>query len=64
MFAISFDMSVSDLEQNYGKPYNRAYFEIKEVLKKNNFDWIQGSTYLTQSDDLGILFKAIESSKE
>ena len=56
-------MSVSDLEQNYGKPYNRAYFEIKEVLKKNNFDWIQGSTYLTQSDDLGILFKAIESLK-
>lgn len=40
MFAISFDMSISDLEQHYGKPYNRAYFEIKEVLKKNGFDWI------------------------
>lgn len=34
MFAISFDMSISDLEKHYGKPYNRAYFEIKEVLKK------------------------------
>ena len=58
MFAISFDMSISDLEQYYGKPYNRAYFEIKEVLKKCGFDWIQGSTYLTKSDDLGNLFRA------
>lgn len=64
MFAISFDMSISDLEKHYGKPYNRAYFEIKEVLKKNSFDWIQGSTYLTQSDDLGNLFRAIEALKK
>lgn len=64
MFAISFDMSISDLEQHYGKPYNRAYFEIKEVLKKNGFDWIQGSTYLTKSDDLGNLFRAIEALKK
>ena len=63
MFAISFDMSISDLEKHYGKPYNRAYFEIKEVLKKNSFDWIQGSTYLTQSEDLGNLFRAIEALK-
>ena len=64
MFAISFDMSISDLEKHYGKPYNRAYFEIKEVLKKNSFDWIQGSTYLTQSEDLGNLFRAIEALKK
>lgn len=31
MFAISFDMSVSNLEKYYGQPYNRAYFEIKGV---------------------------------
>lgn len=64
MFAISFDMSVSVLEESYGKPYNRAYFEIKEVLKKNGFEWIQGSTYLTASDDLGNLFRAIEALKK
>ncbi len=57
-------MSISDLEQHYGKPYNRAYFEIKEVLKKCGFDWIQGSTYLTKSDDLGNLFRAIEALKK
>ena len=44
MFAISFDMTVSSLEEHYGMPYNRAYYEIKEILKKNGFEWIQGST--------------------
>lgn len=64
MFAIRGDMVISDLEKHYGNPYNRAYFEIKEVLKKNGFDWIQGSTYLTESDDLGNLFRAIEALKK
>ena len=51
MFAISFDMSVSDLEKHYGKPYNRAYFEIKDLMRKNSFD-------------LGNLFRAIEALKK
>ena len=59
MFAISFDMVISDLKLYYGDPYNRAYFEIKALLEANGFEWIQGSTYLTQSDDLGTLYKAI-----
>jgi virulence-associated protein VapD len=59
MFAISFDMNISDLKTHYGVPYNRAYFEIKGLLKKHHFEWIQGSTYLTQSDDLGDVFKVI-----
>ena len=59
MFAISFDMVISDLRKFYGEPYNNAYFEIKEILKKNNFHWVQGSTYLTKSDDLSNVIKAI-----
>jgi virulence-associated protein VapD len=59
MFAISFDMNISDLKIHYGIPYNRAYFEIKVLMKKHRFEWIQGSVYLTQSDDLGDVFKAI-----
>ena len=59
MFAISFDLVISDLKTYYGEPYNRAYFEIKILLEKQNFEWIQGSTYLTQSEDLGTLYKAI-----
>jgi virulence-associated protein VapD len=59
MFAISFDMVICDLKTYYGIQYNRAYFEIKILLEQHNFEWIQGSTYLTQSDDLGTLFEAI-----
>ena len=29
MFAISFDMVISDLKKHYGETYNNAYFEIK-----------------------------------
>ena len=29
MFAISFDLVISDLKTHYGEPYNRAYYEIK-----------------------------------
>lgn len=57
-------MVVSELKQHYGEPYNNAYFEIKAVLRANGFEWIQGSTYLTQSDDLGNMFRAIESLKK
>jgi len=61
MFAISFDLLISDLKIYYGEQYNRAYFEIKILLKKHDFEWIQGSTYITQSEDLGTLYKAIAS---
>ena len=59
MFAISFDMVISDLKLHYGEPYNPANFEIKVLLEQLGFEWIQGSTYLTQSNDLGTLYKAI-----
>jgi len=59
MYALSFDMVVSDLKTNYGEPYNKAYYEIKTLLKADGFEWIQGSTYATRSDDLSTLFRAI-----
>ena len=59
MFALSFDMVVSDLKQYYGEPYNKAYYEIKSLLKDNGFTWVQGSTYLTANDDLTALVKVV-----
>lgn len=61
MFAISFDMVIADLKEHYGEPYNNAYFEIREILKSNGFEWVQGSTYLTKSDDLSKMFSAIQT---
>ena len=50
MYAISFDLVVADLKKYYGEPYNNAYNEIKEVLRKNDFYWLQGSTYATEKN--------------
>ena len=59
MFALSFDLTISELEKHYGSPYNKAYFDVKQLLKKDGFEWIQGSTYITRSDNLNNLFSAI-----
>ena len=43
MFAITFDMVISDLEKHYGSPYHSAYGEIRKTLADCGFYWIQGS---------------------
>ncbi len=48
MFAISFDMVIIDLKEYYGEPYNNAYFEIGQVLRKYEFYNTQGSVYLSK----------------
>ena len=59
MYALSFDMNIADLKENYGEIYNNAYYEIKTLLIRDGFEWIQGSTYLTRSDNLTNLTRAI-----
>lgn len=63
MYAIAFDMVVSDLRQHYGEPYNNAYFEINQVLRKYNFYNTQGSVYMTENTDMSNLFRAIDALK-
>ena len=63
MFAISFDMVIIDLKNNYGEPYNNAYFEINKVLRKFEFYNTQGSVYLTQNNDMSNLFRAMNALK-
>jgi len=45
LYAISFDMDIESLKQNYGDPYNSAYGEIRKLLQKKGFTWQQGSVY-------------------
>jgi virulence-associated protein VapD len=52
-------MTISELKVRYGDPYNNAYYEIGKILENNGFTWIQGSTYLTSSDDMSNVVKAI-----
>ena len=46
MYAIAFDLEIATLKQEYGDPYNNAYFEIRKELDDLGFDWTQGSVYL------------------
>lgn len=64
MLAISFDMKMADLERYYGKSYTSAYYHIRKSLWDDGFEWIQGSTYATRSDDLTSLFIAVQHLKE
>lgn len=59
MFAISFDMKIGDLKKHYGDPCNKAYEDIRQTLKKYDFFWVQGSTYLTRNEDLSNMYDAI-----
>ncbi len=51
-YAIAFDMTVSELKEHFGRSYPNAYAEIKKVLNKYHFYWIQGSTYASDENDL------------
>ena len=59
MYALSFDMNIADLKNYYGEIYNNAYYEVRKILICDGFEWIQGSTYLTRSDNLTNLMQAI-----
>jgi virulence-associated protein VapD len=63
MFAISFDMLISDLKENYGDPYNNAYFEIATVMEKYGFYRGQGSVYLSTDNDMTNLLRALNALK-
>lgn len=63
MFAISFDMIVSDLKQHYREPYNNAYFEISTILEKYEFYRTQGSVYLSTKNDMANLLRALNALK-
>ncbi len=63
MFAISFDMVIVDLKNNYGEPYNNAYFEIGKVLRKYHYYNTQGSVYLSENRDMSNLFRAMTALK-
>ena len=64
MFAISFDMVISDLKKYYGEPYNNAYYEISVILENFNFFRTQGSVYLSEINDMSNLVDAIDALRD
>ena len=61
MFAISFDLTEEDTELNHPKGVTQAYAEIGAILGDHGFRRIQGSLYVTESEDMAKLFLAIQT---
>ncbi len=64
MFAITFDLVVSETSEHHPKGITQAYNDIAAVLGRFGFERIQGSVYVTKSEDMANLFQAIIALKE
>ena len=61
MYAVAFDLTVSDTEKFHPKGVSQAYTEIGAVLGEHGFRHVQGSLYITDSEDMANLFLAIQA---
>lgn len=59
MFAIAFDLVVAETQIQHPRGVAQAYSDIRDVLSKHEFDWVQGSLYVSKSEDMAKLFAAI-----
>ena len=64
MFAITFDLVVRDTAEKHPQSVSQAYLDIEQTLSTYGFIRIQGSVYVTQSEDLANLFVAIMALKK
>ena len=63
MYAIAFDLVVADTEKHHPKGVSQAYAEIATTLALKGFSRIQGSLYVTENEDMAVLFTAIQTLK-
>ncbi|WP_426576375.1 virulence factor [Xenorhabdus stockiae] len=63
MYAIAFDLIVSDTEQHHPKGVSQAYAEIGATLARYGFRRVQGSLYISEDENMAQLFVAIQSLK-
>ncbi len=63
MFAIAFDLVVADADEHHPRGATAAYADIGATLKRFSFSRIQGSVYVTETDDMANLFAALPALK-
>ncbi len=61
MYAVAFDLVVADTEKHHPKGVTQAYTEIGAALGEYGFRRVQGSLYVSDSEDMANLFLAIQS---
>ncbi len=59
MFAITFDLVIKEIERHHPKGVSAAYEQIAKTLKAYGFEWVQGSVYVTENNDMGNMVTAI-----
>jgi virulence-associated protein VapD len=63
MFAITFDLVVAQTSEHHPKGVTQAYNDIAAALERFGFERIQGSVYVTKTEDMANLFQAIMALK-
>jgi virulence-associated protein VapD len=63
MFAIAFDLTVRDTTKHHPKGMSAAYRDVGNLLAEFDFEWVQGSLYVTRREDLTNLFAALAALK-
>ena len=51
MYAVAFDLVVAETQKHHPKGVTQAYTEIGAVLGRHGFSRVQGSLYVTESED-------------
>jgi virulence-associated protein VapD len=64
MFAIAFDLVVAEAEESHPKGSLQAYADMARALKGFGFERIQGSVYVTETEDMANLFSALLALRE
>ena len=59
MYAVAFDLVVSETAKHHPKGVSQAYPEIGGILGQYGFECVQGSLYVTEKEDMVNLFQAI-----
>jgi len=65
MYALAFDLIVADTRANHPSGNaTQAYSDIRSVLTGFGFEWTQGSLYILHTEDMSVLFNAIQALKK
>ena len=63
MFAVAFDLVVAAAERTHPRGSRQAYLDIEAVLGGFGFRRVQGSVFVTESEDMANVFRAVIALK-
>ena len=63
MFAIAFDLKIAKINEHFPRRPAEAYDEIRRTLLPIGFTGIQGSVYISETEDLVAVTRAMNALK-